>query len=154
MKNKFIGWIGGILLLTLFSCGKKKIERTYFRTYELNPSYTGTHPKAGVSATVYIIEKSGYLQFQLSMNGISDTLNYVLHVHQQDSTEPFGYTGNPVYDLGNLGNGKVVRTTELSGVDFDSFTQNFKGYFIVHDPFNVQNDTTTLLIYGKIGSDW
>ncbi|MBK7762323.1 MAG: hypothetical protein IPI46_02990 [Bacteroidetes bacterium] len=142
------------LLILSSACKKKKVERTYYRNYNLNSAYTGSHPSSNVTASIYMIEKSGYLQFQIHMTGMVDSLQYKLHFHEQDITEPYGYTGNPVIDFGLLSNQQSIISKELSSIDFDAFTKDFKGYFIVHDPNNIQNDTTTLLIYGKVGADW
>lgn len=120
----------------------------------MNPSYTGSHPSNNVTASVYMIEKGGFLQFQIHMTGMLDSLNYKLHFHEQDSSEPYGYTGNPVIDFGLLSNQQSIISKEISSIDYDTFTKDFKGYFIVHDPNNIQNDTSTLLIYGKVGADW
>ncbi len=141
-------------LLVSLSCGKKKIERTHYYSYPINDSYAGGHTKNNVSASVYMIEKDGYVSFQVSLSGTLDSLSYKLHIHEQDTTQPFKYSGNPVIDFGDLEDGNGVTVKDFSTISFDDFTQNFKGYFVVHDPFNVQNDTTTLLIYGKIGADW
>jgi len=54
-------------------------------------------------------------------------------------------------DLGDMSDNKPV-STKVNYLSFTDFTQSFKGYYIIQDPDNISNDTTTLLFFGKIGN--
>jgi hypothetical protein len=139
--------------ILLESCGKKKVLQTRYITYHANKSYTGTHDTAGLLANVYLQEVTDAIEFQLDMNGTDATKEYTLAIHEYDPNTTFGYNPTPKYVLGKIIN-NLPATKEIAETDFNTFTQDFKGYFIVQDPSNPSLDTSSLLIYGKIGSDW
>ncbi len=144
-----------ILLLSLCvhtACKRQKVTGTRYLTFTANPSYTGSHPTTGLVSNIYIQDKTDHMLFFTDMTGGDVSKAYKLHIHAADTSEPFGYTGNPVIDLGTLTDGKPLSTEVTYSTFEDFFYGNFKGYYIVHDPDQVSNDTTTLLIYGKIGS--
>ena len=63
------------------------------------------------------------------------------------------HSAEPIISLGAV-NTTYGLVTESGVKSFTEFTSNFKGYLVMPDPDNVQRDTTSLLIFGKIGSDW
>jgi hypothetical protein len=132
-------------IILLESCGKKKVLQTRYITYHANKSYTGTHDTAGLLANVFIKEVTDAVEFQLDMSGTDATKEYTLAIHEYDPNTTFGYNPTATY---------LPATKEIAETDFNTFTQDFKGYFIVQDPSNSSLDTSSLLIYGKIGSDW
>ncbi len=152
MHYRFLYFLA-IVIIFQVSCGTKKVEQTRYLKYKANPSYVGSHPTVGLESNIYIIDKESKMQFSIDMGGINETKTYKLHIHAADTSEPYGYTGNPIIDLGTMFNNLPV-TADVTTMPFSEFTQNFKGYYLVHDPDNISNDTTTLLIFGKIGSDW
>ncbi len=141
------------LFLLLSSCSKDKKVNTKYYSYVMNPSYVGTHPTAGLTANVYIKDVSVALEFLTDMTGTIDTNTYSLRIHAYDAASPFGYNPTAVYDLGAIVN-NTPKNSSISSADFTNFTEDFQGYFIVQDPKNPSNDPATLLIFGKIGSDW
>lgn len=143
------------LLLSLIfpvACKRQKVTPTRYLTFTANPSYTGSHPIANLVSNIYVQDKTDHMLFFTDMNGADVTKAYKLHIHVADTSEPYGYSGNPVIDLGMLTDGKPVSTEVTYATFEDFFYGNFKGYYVVHDPDNVNNDTTTLLIFGKIGN--
>ena len=144
-----------LALLFLVSCtDRKKIvhEQTFY--YAANTFYTGNYPLYySMAAWVHATKVNNHLKLEAGLSGIhSATDLFSIHIHQKDPTQPFGYSGNPVLDLGHIKKDHAVISKEFPNVDFDYFTREFDGFFVVHDPNNVQNDTTTLLMYGKIGA--
>ena len=152
MKNPFL-YVLVLGIIFQISCGPKKVEQTRFLTFKANPSYIGSHPTVGLESNIFIVDKESKMQFNIDMVGINETKTYKLHIHAADTSEPYGYSGNPIIDLGTMTN-NLPMTGDVTTMPFSEFTDNFKGYYIVHDPDNISNDTTTLLIFGKIGSDW
>lgn len=151
--NKGIIFLLVMTFAFTIACKRQKVLPTKYLTYNANPSYTGSHPTSGFVSNIYIQDKGDAMQFSVDILGADVTKAYKLHIHVADSTQPFGYSGNPVLDLGTMVSGKPV-VIESSYLSFAEFTENFRGYYVVHDPDNVNNDTSTLLIFGKIGSDW
>lgn len=149
--NKLISLVLVCTLLFSVSCKKQKVYPTKYLTFNANPAYTGSHPTTGLVSNIYIQDKGDYMQFLVDIIGGDVTKTYKLHIHAADSTQPYGYSGNPVIDLGTMVANTPV-SSEVRYLSFTDFTENFKGYYIVHDPDNINNDTTTLLVYGKIGS--
>lgn len=147
-------YIAGILFLSFFitSCGKNKIANTRYYTYSVNPFYTGTHPTTDVGANIYIQDKEISLEFQIEMKGALASNSYKLAIYEAD-TSLYGFKTTPIYDLGNVVN-KLPVTIDISTTDFATFTNDFKGYLIIQDPNNISFDTTTFLVFGKIGSDF
>ncbi len=143
----------GFLFLLLGSCSKDKIVKTRYYSYELNPAYNGNHPTTGLTANVYVKDVSIALEFLCDMTGSLDSNTYTLRIHEYDASAQYGYNPIATYDLGSIVN-NTPKNTSISSTDFASFTEDFKGYFIIQDPKNPSNDTSTLLIFGKIGSEW
>lgn len=147
-----------LFLLSLFmslinSCGKTTTERTRLYNYTANPAYTGSHPTADLSATVYLKDKTDFLEFQSDLQGVIDSNEYQMKIHAFDSGALFGYAPLASVDLGVYKNNVPV-VTNITSNDFSTFTSDFKGYFIVTDPNNVSSDPSTFLFFGKIGTDW
>jgi len=147
-----------LFLLVLCSClisctNKKKTVQQKSFYYPLNYFYSGNYAfREFLSATVDVSNVEGHVKFVVSLSGVTSPLDsYSVHIHKKDLSEPFGYSGNPVIDLDHLQMGHAIVTKEVHDIDFDYFTKEFNGFFVVHDPLNIQNDTTTLLVYGKIG---
>ncbi len=146
-----------ILLITtlLLSVGCNRHDKTKVSTYyyPANRFYTGSHPSTYyISANLTATGKGNALQLKVSLNGIySSSDSFSVHIHKKDITQPFGYSGNPVIDFGYFRQGNYTRSIDITSFDYDYFINNFQGFLVVHDPTNIQNDTTTLLIYGKTG---
>lgn len=140
-------------IIFIESCGKKKVLQTRYLTYHANKSYTGTHDTSELLANVFIKEVTDAVEFQLDMKGTDAIKEYTLAIHEYDPNATFGYSPTATYVLGKIIN-NLPATKEIAETDFNTFTQDFKGYFIVQDPSNLSLDTSSLLIYGKIGSDW
>lgn len=139
-------------LFMFAGCKRQKVMSTRYLTFTANPSYTGSHPTADLVSNIYVQDKGDLMQFFTDLTGGDLSKDYKLHIHVADTSEPFGYSGNPVIDLGTMVNNKPVGT-EVTYLPFaDFFLGSFKGYYIIHDPDNISNDTTTLLVFGKIGS--
>jgi hypothetical protein len=86
------------------------------------------------------------------MKGALASNSYKLAIYEAD-TSLYGFKTTPIYDLGNVVN-KLPVTIDISTTDFATFTNDFKGYLIIQDPNNISFDTTTFLVFGKIGSDF
>lgn len=140
-------------LLFLVSCNRNKHPKVSTYYYPANRYYTGSHSaKYYISANLTATDKGNSLQLLVSLTGIYATNDsFSVHIHQNDMTQPFGYSGNPVIDFGYFKQGNYTRTIDIKSFDYDYFINNFQGFLVVHDPTNIQNDTTTLLIYGKTG---
>ncbi len=141
-----------VVLLSTVSCNKNTPKGKISYNYRFNKWYSGSYPSHYyVAATLIATEKKDAIEFEVHLSGLQPNDSFSVHIHQKDLTQPFGYSGNPVIDLGTFKEGNQMITKEISAMDFDTFTNSFEGYFIVHDPANIQNDTTTLLIYGRTG---
>ena len=152
--NKLIYGFGiTIATILLAGCGKSKIDQTRYYNYTANKSYVGTHPMTNFSAAAFLKEASGELQMQVDLIGCSDTLHYPVSIHEYDSTALYHYNPTPFLNMGEY-KGEIPLIKIFSTLDFATFANEFKGYLIVQDPLNKSHDTSTLLIYGKIGSDW
>jgi hypothetical protein len=151
MKHSILFFLVSLVILSA-GCKRQKVLPTRYLTFTANPSYTGSHPTANLVSNIYVQDQGDNMLFLTDMSGADATKDYKLHIHRADSTELYGYSGNPVLDLGTMANNIPVSTkvTYLSFADF--FKGDFKGYYVVHDPDNINNDTTTLLVFGKIGS--
>ena len=136
------------------SCSKDKIVNSRYYQYTLNPSYTGSHPNNGLGLNVYMLDNSSStLQFQVEAKSLISGKNYNLYIYEYDPSQAYGYSAEPIISLGAV-NTTYGLVTESGVKSFTEFTSNFKGYLVMPDPDNVQRDTTSLLIFGKIGSDW
>lgn len=150
-----------LLFLSLFfglcgllgSCGKTTTERTRYYTYSANPAYTGSHPTANLSASVFLKDKTDFLEFQCDLQGVIDSNEYSMSIHAFDSSAAYGYAPLASIDLGEYKNNLPV-IKNVTSTDFSTFTSDFKGYFIVSDPNNPSADPSTFLFMGKIGSEW
>jgi hypothetical protein len=140
-------------MFSALSCKKTKHHGKAIYTYQFNSSYTGSYPSRYYAmATLTATEnEDNALQLKVNLYGLNPTDSFSVHLHKKDVTEPFGYSGNPVIDMGTFKNGNPELVKEINNMDYENFTNDFEGFFIVHDPANVQNDTTTLLFYGKTG---
>ncbi len=140
-------------LLCTLSChqNKKENESSYY--YPANRFYTGSHlSRYYISANLKATDKKDSLQLGVTLRGLYATSDsFSVHIHLKDTTQPFGYSGNPVIDFGFFNQLAYTHTVNIKSFDYDYFINHFQGYLVVHDPSNIQNDTTTLLIYGKTG---
>lgn len=154
MKNQvFFLAIFCIALIMIQSCGKKSNPKTKYYTFSANPNYVGSHPTSSFAASAYLKEVSLDIEFQVDLQGASDTLEYTVGIYEYDSTATFKFNTTPTLLLGNYKGGIPLIKT-LTSMDFTSFSNNYKGYLIVQDPLNKSYDTTTLLIFGKVGTEW
>lgn len=143
--------LGILFVLILFTqCKRSRVLGTRFYTFEVNPFYVGTHPVANLSAELSIKESKTAVTFIPSLINGDESKNYKVGIYAYDETASYGYQDEAKLDLGIMQNAKN-QYVDFEDVDFDDFDQNFKGYFIINDPDNVSKDTTSLLIFGKIG---
>ncbi len=153
MRRQF-SWVLVLSLFMLVSCSKDKAKNSRYYQYKINPSYTGAHPKTDFETNVYVLDNEGVsLQFQVETKGTLLTKEYAVYIYQYDTTQSFGYSATPVYNLGKITNTNGL-FAESSIYNFNAFAQDFKGYIVINDPDNIQRDTTSLLLFGKIGSEW
>jgi hypothetical protein len=152
MKN-FLLIVFGLVMLSALSCKKPKHLDKATYTYQFNRSYTGSYPSRYYSMAILTAteKEDNALQLKVNLYGLNPTDSFSVHIHKKDLAEPFGYSGNPVIDIGTFKNGYPDLVKEISNMSYENFTNDFEGFFIVHDPANVQNDTTTLLFYGETG---
>jgi hypothetical protein len=142
-----------LLLLLPGGCGKTTQERS--RLYNLSPnaSYAGVHPVSSLSATVYVRDRSSFLEFQTDLRGVVDSLQYNLRIHEADTSEPFGYKPAATISLGTYKNNTPV-ITQIAAMYFNQWVEDFKGYFVVQDPYLGSADTGKLLFFSKLGGGW
>ena len=143
-----------VIAILFLSCGKKKVDKTYYYEYNANALYTGSHPTTGFQATVYLIERESYIECQLTLSGNIDTLAYKMQIYQKDTTQTTGYSLVPFIDFGEMPKGQQAKAVDISSIDFDTFTKTLEGYFVIQDPQNAQREINTLLAFGKIGKEW
>ncbi len=137
------------ILLCIMSCSKKAKSKKY--VYSENEHYTGKLAINKACATIIVTDVDTGISFEATMEGVDPALEFPVHIHNEDKTQPYGYSGNPILGLGGAHNGHASQsiTTKYS---FAEFTENFYGFLVVHDPANAINDTLTHVVYGKIGS--
>lgn len=150
MKKYFLPFLL-LLIITASSCKKQIVYQTRYLTFNANPHYVGSYDTTNFVSHIYIQEQKNNINFLVDLIGGDVSKTYKLQIYQYDTTQIYGYSENPVIDMGTMANNLPVGF-DYSTMTFQEFTENFKGYYIIHDPANIQKDTTTLLIFGKIGN--
>jgi hypothetical protein len=137
------------LILTICSCAKKKKCKVYkFTAYKY---YQGSLDVSKYATLITITELDSGIKTDATLIGADKTLVYPVHIHSQSSTTPYGYSGSPLIFIPHIHHAQTS-TMVSKEFTFQQFTENFKGFLVIHDPYIVINDTTTHVIFGKIGA--
>jgi hypothetical protein len=140
-----------ILLLIVFSIACKKKIPCKIYNFSANKYYTGSQAISAIKAKATVTDADSGITIEVAMQGGNVSLEYPVHIHVQDLAEPYGYSGNPVIGVEHIHNGQPT-STFTTKYTYKTFTENFKGYLVIHDPTNVINDTLSHVVFGKIGS--
>ncbi len=120
-------------------------------------AYLGLHPST-LSAWIQVDELADdRSRITVRLDNTLDGEMYHTHAHDMadPSTTPNGtpYIESPnadVYATHIMGNGGLAFDSQISSMSYDEITQNYDGFFVVHDPLQAITtvDPTTYIILG------
>lgn len=130
-----------------------------FNTGQIDPSlaYSGSHP-GDLEAMINLQELvNGETRVSVALMNSLDGESYPVHAH--DKADPSTTPNGTPYDEspnGNVlivtidGNGGTAHASQHSSMGFDSLTNSYEAFFVVHDPLQPVNtaDPTTYVVLG------
>jgi hypothetical protein len=129
---------------------------------DVNTAYRGEHER-DVSADLMIEEmENGNASVTVTLNNTMEGEDYPVHAHDAadpDTTKngtPYNETPNGnVFASVITGNGSSVSMTNETTMSYDELTNQYEGFFVVHDPTQEisTTDLTTYLVLGTFGED-
>lgn len=133
-----------------FSCKSKKVERSKHLTFYPNKYYNGSNDTTNMIATLYVQEKTEFLQCLIGISSQEDTATYIVKICKKDSNSPLGYDSIPFISFGSITN-ELPKNKDISDVGFDNlFDPSNDYYYILQSIKESSGDTTKMLIFSKL----